>query len=184
MIENENENVEPVSEGAEGKTSRLKNLSKRGKMTAIIVAAVIVIAGFGFWTWHEQPSFCGAICHTPMDAYADTYFTDVNDEDATLVAVQQQRRRTTRSSEPQCDLSPFGWPCSDEFGVGNGTWFSSGFAHSLECSVSGASPGECFCSVLGSSVVSTGAWAPLDHLYAVGNSLRVGHSGHGAHYRR
>ena len=27
----------------------------------------------GFWVWHEQPSFCAAICHTPMDEYLETY---------------------------------------------------------------------------------------------------------------
>ena len=38
-----------------------------------MVAAIIVVAGAGFWVWHEQPSFCNAICHTPMDAYLPTY---------------------------------------------------------------------------------------------------------------
>lgn len=37
------------------------------------MAAVIVVAGAGFWVWHETPGFCGAICHTPMDAYYETY---------------------------------------------------------------------------------------------------------------
>ena len=38
-----------------------------------VVVAVLVVAGAGFWVWHEQPSFCNAICHTPMDAYLPTY---------------------------------------------------------------------------------------------------------------
>ena len=38
-----------------------------------MVAAVIVVAGAGFWVWHEQPSFCNAICHSPMDYYVETY---------------------------------------------------------------------------------------------------------------
>lgn len=38
-----------------------------------VIAAVIAGAGAGFWVWHEQPSFCGAICHTPMDPYLATY---------------------------------------------------------------------------------------------------------------
>lgn len=37
------------------------------------VALVFVVAGMGFWVWHEQPSFCAAICHTPMDPYVETY---------------------------------------------------------------------------------------------------------------
>ena len=42
------------------------------------VALVFVVAGMGFWVWHEQPSFCGAICHTPMDNYLTTYESDLN----------------------------------------------------------------------------------------------------------
>ncbi|MDU1389817.1 MAG: salivary glue protein Sgs-3, partial [Eggerthella sp.] len=34
-----------------------------------VVVVVLIAAGAGFWVWHEQPSFCAAICHTPMDEY-------------------------------------------------------------------------------------------------------------------
>ena len=48
--------------------------SRRRTWTAVgIVAAVIVVASAGFWVWHEQPSFCNAICHSPMDYYVETY---------------------------------------------------------------------------------------------------------------
>lgn len=49
---------------------------KKGKKWPIvvgIVAVVVIAAGAGFWVWHEQPSFCNAICHTPMDPYLPTY---------------------------------------------------------------------------------------------------------------
>ena len=42
-----------------------------------VVVAVIVVAGAGFWAWHNTPGFCNAICHSPMDAYVETY--DSND---------------------------------------------------------------------------------------------------------
>lgn len=38
-----------------------------------VVAAVLAGAGGGMWVWHEQPSFCNAICHDPMDPYLATY---------------------------------------------------------------------------------------------------------------
>ena len=50
-----------------------KKRPKRGWIVAGVVAAVIVVAGAGFWVWHEQPSFCNAICHSPMDYYVETY---------------------------------------------------------------------------------------------------------------
>ena len=50
-----------------------KKHPKRGWIVAGVVAAVIVVAGAGFWVWHEQPSFCNAICHSPMDYYVETY---------------------------------------------------------------------------------------------------------------
>ncbi len=42
-----------------------------------VVVAVIVVAGAGFWAWHNTPGFCNAFCHSPMDAYVETY--DSND---------------------------------------------------------------------------------------------------------
>lgn len=45
---------------------------KRGrrKVTAVVatVAVVLVAAGAGFMVWHDSPSFCNAICHTPRRA--------------------------------------------------------------------------------------------------------------------
>ena len=56
---------------------------KKGKKLPIIlgvVAVVIVAAGAGFFVWHEQPTFCNAICHTPMDAYVETYVDGTYDK--------------------------------------------------------------------------------------------------------
>lgn len=50
-----------------------KNRKKKTVAIIGIVVAVVAVAGAGFWAWHETPSFCGAICHTPMDPYLDTY---------------------------------------------------------------------------------------------------------------
>ncbi len=49
---------------------------KKARRTPIIVGvvAVVIIAAIGGGlVWHEQPSFCNAICHTPMDGYLATY---------------------------------------------------------------------------------------------------------------
>ena len=42
-------------------------------VVAGVVCAVVVVAGAGFWVWHEQPSFCNAICHAPQDPINATY---------------------------------------------------------------------------------------------------------------
>ena len=59
--------------GAAGATPSPKRC--RRKVTAVVatVVVVLVVAGAGFMVWHEQPSFCNAICHTPMDGYLTTY---------------------------------------------------------------------------------------------------------------
>ena len=46
---------------------------KKWPIVVGVVAVVLIAAGAGFWVWHEQPSFCNAICHTPMDPYLPTY---------------------------------------------------------------------------------------------------------------
>jgi hypothetical protein len=52
-----------------------KPKKKKTKLLIVlgVVAVIIVAAGAGFWIWHEQPSFCGAICHQPMAEYVATY---------------------------------------------------------------------------------------------------------------
>lgn len=60
-------------DGKEAKASSAPTGKRKTLIAAAVVAVVIVAAGVGFWTWHEQPSFCSAICHTPMDAYAKSY---------------------------------------------------------------------------------------------------------------
>lgn len=49
------------------------SMKKKPAIVAGVVLAIVVVAGAGFWIWHEQPSFCGAICHDPMGPYLATY---------------------------------------------------------------------------------------------------------------
>ena len=70
-MENEKSVVDAAVE-AEAAPQPNKSKKKLG-IIAGVVAAVIVVAGAGFWVWHETPGFCGAICHTPMDPYLATY---------------------------------------------------------------------------------------------------------------
>ncbi len=60
---------------ADEKTAK-KSGPKRWQMTVGIIVAVIIVAGIGFGVWHEQPSFCNAVCHTPMDKFVDGYYND------------------------------------------------------------------------------------------------------------
>ena len=49
---------------------------KRWQVTVSVCLVVFVAAGAGMMVWHEQPSFCGAICHASMDGYLPTYEAD------------------------------------------------------------------------------------------------------------
>ncbi len=60
-----------------GLKARIKSASRKRLITCgVIVVVVLGAAGIGFWTWHETPSFCGAICHSPMDPYLPTYYSE------------------------------------------------------------------------------------------------------------
>lgn len=71
--EGSNENSDKPDSNGEKPSAKSKLKRKKLGITVGIVAAIVVVAGVGFWTWHEQPSFCSAICHTPMDPYLPTY---------------------------------------------------------------------------------------------------------------
>lgn len=61
-------------------TPRPARKGRKGTVVAGVVAAVVVVAAVGLFVWHEQPSFCAALCHTPMDAYYDSYATGETDK--------------------------------------------------------------------------------------------------------
>ncbi len=69
----ENEAVE--AENTEVSTTPNPAPKKKKNKLAIVgvIVGVVVLLGVGLWVWHEQPSFCNAICHSPMDAYGATY---------------------------------------------------------------------------------------------------------------
>ena len=62
-----NEATEAVEETVEAtatdaKAKKAKGGKKKLPIILGVVVVVIVAAGAGFWVWHEQPSFCNAIC--------------------------------------------------------------------------------------------------------------------------
>lgn len=58
-------------------TPQPKRRSRKGVIVGAVVAA-IVVCGCGMWVWHEQPGFCNAFCHTPMDPYVETYYAQAD----------------------------------------------------------------------------------------------------------
>ena len=46
-----------------------KKAMTRGRIVAAVVVAVVILAGCGMFAWHNSPSFCGTVCHTPMSKY-------------------------------------------------------------------------------------------------------------------
>lgn len=76
------ESEQTVAESDRAETIKAKDAdsksgaSKNGKKKWIIAGVVVVIivaACVGGMIWHEQPSFCGTICHEPMDTYLASY---------------------------------------------------------------------------------------------------------------
>ncbi len=67
-------------EQAPGEKTPSEKKPKRKRLVVLgVLAAVLVAAGAGFWVWHEQPSFCNAICHSPMDPYVENFQNEGTD---------------------------------------------------------------------------------------------------------
>ncbi len=103
---------------AAGQPSAKKAVNKRQRLGIALgcVVVVLVVAGAGFAVWHEQPSFCNAICHSPMDPYLPTYEAtpgqsatdkwgnEVEDAGSMLAAVHNQVGKTCMDCHvPQLD---------------------------------------------------------------------------------
>jgi len=52
------------------------NRRGRGLIVLAVLVVVMGIAGIAGWKWHEQPSFCNAICHRPMDPFLATFLDE------------------------------------------------------------------------------------------------------------
>lgn len=75
---------------------------KRGKRAWLIVGVVVmvvVVAAGGFLVWHEQPGFCNAVCHDPMDNYVNGYYHDTG-----LLANTHERAGVTCLECHEADL--------------------------------------------------------------------------------
>ena len=70
MEQKDQEAVEEVgvAESTADQPSKKKKVKRWPIITGVAVLLVAAI-GVGGFVWHEQPSFCNAICHTPMDPY-------------------------------------------------------------------------------------------------------------------
>ena len=75
------ENTEILNDSpAETAAPKKSSANKRVGIVCGVIAVIVAIAGFGMWTWHDDPSFCGTVCHTPMASYLETYDQKPNTE--------------------------------------------------------------------------------------------------------
>lgn len=84
-----------ASEGAAPKKKR--NRKKTLTIWGVIIG-VIAVLGIGFTIWHNTPSFCGAICHTPMDSYVEGY----NDEHSVHLIAKHAAVQTADGKDIVC----------------------------------------------------------------------------------
>lgn len=92
--EEEQATVEAGNPAPEGEKPKRKKSRKKLWIVLGVIAVVLVAGGTGGWIWHEQPSFCNAICHSPMDPYVENYYSDdlslavVGHEEAEVACLQ------------------------------------------------------------------------------------------------
>ena len=69
-------NETPADDSSEKKSQEgLSKKRRKWPIVAGVAAVVLAAAGTGFFFRHEQPSFCNAICHSPMDRYVESYYS-------------------------------------------------------------------------------------------------------------
>ena len=112
--------------------TRSRKLTKKMQAVIGVIVVVVIAAGAGFWVWHEQPSFCNAICHAPMDPYLPTYQSEpgqasidkwgnpVSDASSMLAATH----RVEGDSCLDCHVPTIGEQISEA-----GSWVSGGYTY-------------------------------------------------------
>lgn len=134
----EDEKFSQPGEGAQAPSPKRK--AKRGWIIGGVVAAVIVVAGAGFWVWHETPSFCNAICHSPMDYYVETYEENDPHKGITVHAENDVTCLKCHEATPWLQLQELaGWVSDNYPMTPDGTKLADGkeFASEAFCAASG-----------------------------------------------
>lgn len=72
----ETETPETETPAAGAPATEAPKKKKKWPIVLIIIAVVLVALIAGFMVWHNQPTFCNAICHQPMDNYVNSYYDD------------------------------------------------------------------------------------------------------------
>lgn len=70
--------IQGVEDGADVQKSARGKGGRNKKVVIGCVLAAIVVAGAGFWSWHETPGFCSTVCHDTMDVFYQTYMSADN----------------------------------------------------------------------------------------------------------
>ncbi|MEG0682168.1 MAG: cytochrome c3 family protein [Raoultibacter sp.] len=155
VAEIKDEVVEKAAEVKEEVTeAAAKKKGKKWPIVVGVVVAVLVVAGIGGFIWHEQPSFCSAICHTPMDPYLTTYEEPANQAGTDKWGNEVKNTNTmlavTHREQGKSCLSCHVPTMSEQISEGM-NWVSGNYEYPLqECSLedltaaSGADP-ESFC---------------------------------------
>lgn len=54
-------------------SERKKRKPRKAWIVGGVILGMLIIVGVGMFVWHEQPSFCGALCHDVMGDYVEGY---------------------------------------------------------------------------------------------------------------
>lgn len=73
MAQEDDRNPVVADTGPESEGKPAPKKRKKGPIVAGVIVAVIIVAGVGFFAWHNTPGFCNSICHQPMDKYVETF---------------------------------------------------------------------------------------------------------------
>lgn len=106
------------SANPEGKTPKRRR--KKVIVVGVLVAVIVIVIG-GFQIWHQQPSFCSAICHTPMNSYVEGFDKD---DDSILVSLH---RREGNLECLDCHKATLGEQVSEA-----GKWITGNYTIPLE----------------------------------------------------
>jgi len=74
---------------------------------AAVIVVVVAAGGTIYLTQHDNPAFCNAICHTPMDPYVASYndgtsVNSVNDAEAVLSVTVHKEAGLESGEEIRC----------------------------------------------------------------------------------